>query len=51
VRRRDLHPPGAEFKLKRAGYDVQIVGDGEEAWEAIQARTPDLVVTDCQSRV
>ncbi len=38
----------AEFKLKRAGYDVQIAGDGEEAWEAIQAQRPDLLVTDFQ---
>jgi two-component system, OmpR family, alkaline phosphatase synthesis response regulator PhoP len=38
----------AEFKLKKAGYDVQITADGEEAWEAIQERIPDLVITDCQ---
>jgi two-component system, OmpR family, alkaline phosphatase synthesis response regulator PhoP len=38
----------AEFKLKRAGYDVQIASDGEEAWEAIQAQKPDILVTDCQ---
>ena len=29
----------AEFKLKRAGYDVRIAGDGEEAWEPIQDQT------------
>jgi len=38
----------AEFKLKRAGYDVQIAGDGQEAWEAIQVRRPDVLITDCQ---
>ena len=38
----------AEFKLKRAGYDVRIAGDGQEAWEAIQQPKPDLLITDCQ---
>ncbi len=38
----------AEFKLKRAGYDVQIAGDGQEAWEAIEVRRPDVLITDCQ---
>ncbi|MHB8902191.1 MAG: response regulator [Thermoguttaceae bacterium] len=38
----------AEFKLKRAGYDVRVAGDGEEGWELIQQEMPDLVVTDCQ---
>jgi two-component system, OmpR family, alkaline phosphatase synthesis response regulator PhoP len=38
----------AEFKLKKAGYDVQIANDGQEAWEAIQARKPDMLVTDFQ---
>ena len=38
----------AEFKLKHAGYDVQIAGDGQEAWEAVQARKPDILITDCQ---
>jgi DNA-binding response OmpR family regulator len=38
----------AEFKLKRAGYDVQIAADGQEGWEAIQAQKPDIVITDCQ---
>jgi DNA-binding response OmpR family regulator len=38
----------AEFKLKKAGYDVQIAGDGEEAWVAIQAQKPDILITDCQ---
>lgn len=38
----------AEFKLKRAGYDVQIASDGQEAWEAIEAQKPDILITDCQ---
>ena len=37
-----------EFKLKRAGYDVQIARDGQEAWEAIKAQKPDILITDCQ---
>lgn len=38
----------AEFKFKRAGYDVRCASDGEEAWTLIQERKPDLIVTDCQ---
>jgi len=38
----------AEFKFQRAGYDVQTAGDGQEAWEAIQAQKPDILITDCQ---
>ncbi len=38
----------AEYKLKRAGYDVEIAGDGQEAWEAIRRRKPDVLITDCQ---
>jgi len=38
----------AEFKLRKAGYDVRIANDGEEAWEAIQERKPDVLITDCQ---
>jgi len=38
----------AEFKLKRAGYEVRIVFDGQQAFEAIQADHPDLLVTDYQ---
>ncbi|MGD0383811.1 MAG: response regulator, partial [Thermoguttaceae bacterium] len=37
-----------EFKLKKAGYEVEITTDGEEAWNAIQNRKPDLLITDCQ---
>jgi DNA-binding response OmpR family regulator len=38
----------AEFKLSRAGYEVQCAADGELGWEAIVGRRPDLVITDCQ---
>lgn len=38
----------AEFKLKRAGYDVRIASDGQEGWEAIQQQKPDVLITDCQ---
>lgn len=38
----------AEFKLRRAGYEVRIAGDGQEGWEMIQRERPDLLVTDCQ---
>ena len=38
----------AEFKLKKAGYDVRIAGDGQEGWEAIQEQKPDILITDCQ---
>ncbi len=38
----------AEFKLKKAGYDVQIAHDGLEAWQAIERQPPDMLITDCQ---
>lgn len=38
----------AEFKFVRAGFDVRMANDGEEGWQAIQERKPDLVITDCQ---
>jgi DNA-binding response OmpR family regulator len=38
----------AEFKLKRAGYEVDIACDGVEAWDLIALRRPDIVITDCQ---
>ena len=38
----------AEFKLKKAGYDVCVAGDGQAAWEAIQRQKPDILITDCQ---
>ncbi len=38
----------AEFKFKRAGFDVRCAGDGEEAWELIHQEMPDLLLTDYQ---
>jgi len=38
----------AEFKFKRAGFDVVCANDGQEGWEQIEKRQPDIVVTDCQ---
>jgi two-component system, OmpR family, alkaline phosphatase synthesis response regulator PhoP len=38
----------AEFKFKRAGYDVICATDGQEGWDRIQESPPDIVVTDCQ---
>jgi DNA-binding response OmpR family regulator len=38
----------AEFKLARAGYEVECALDGVEGWEAIQRQLPDIVVTDLQ---
>ena len=38
----------AEFKFKRAGYEVHTASDGEEGWQQVQAIEPDIVVTDCQ---
>ena len=38
----------AELKVRRAGYEVRIAHDGEEAWEMIQHDLPDVLVTDVQ---
>ena len=38
----------AEFKIARAGYRVRTAADGEEAWQAIQEESPDILITDCQ---
>ena len=38
----------SEFKFARAGFDVRCASDGEEGWQAIQERHPDIVITDCQ---
>jgi len=38
----------AEFKFKRAGYEVVCANDGQEGWEQIEHCRPDIVVTDCQ---
>jgi DNA-binding response OmpR family regulator len=38
----------AEFKFRRAGYEVFCAFDGEEGWEQLLAHRPEIVVTDCQ---
>lgn len=38
----------AEFKLRRAGFEVECVRDGLEAWEAIERSRPAMLVTDFQ---
>lgn len=38
----------AEIKFKKAGYEVRCASDGQEAWESIQEKLPDLLVTDYQ---
>jgi two-component system, OmpR family, alkaline phosphatase synthesis response regulator PhoP len=38
----------AQIKLSHAGYDVSTAADGQEAWEAILANPPDILVTDLQ---
>lgn len=38
----------AELKVARAGYEVRIARDGQEAWEMIQQDLPDVLVTDVQ---
>ena len=38
----------AEFKFKRAGYEVFCATDGQEGWELLLVHRPDIVVTDCQ---
>lgn len=38
----------AEFKLRRANFEVECASDGEFGWEAIQRELPAVVVTDLQ---
>jgi DNA-binding response OmpR family regulator len=35
-----------QFLMKRAGYDVRVAADGEEAMEAVRQSPPDLIVLD-----
>jgi DNA-binding response OmpR family regulator len=35
-----------EFLMKKEGYDVRSVSNGEEAMEAIAEKTPDLILLD-----
>jgi DNA-binding NtrC family response regulator len=34
------------YVLKKAGYDVDVVDDGQAAWEALAKKNYDLLVTD-----
>ena len=38
----------AEIKVRRAGSEVRVANDGQQAWEMIQAEMPDILVTDVQ---
>jgi two-component system alkaline phosphatase synthesis response regulator PhoP len=38
----------AEFKFRRAGYEVFCAFDGQEGWEQLLKHRPEIVVTDCQ---
>jgi two-component system alkaline phosphatase synthesis response regulator PhoP len=35
-----------EVRLRGANYDVLLSSDGEEAWELIERKVPDLLITD-----
>jgi DNA-binding response OmpR family regulator len=35
-----------EFLMKQAGYDVRIARDGDAALQAVNDRTPDLILLD-----
>ena len=35
----------AEFKFRKAGYEVRCACNGEEAWSEILQRKPDLLIT------
>jgi len=35
-----------EFLMKKAGYEVRIARDGNEALEAVVEKTPDLILLD-----
>lgn len=37
----------ARYKLALAGYEVECAADGEEGWQAMCRRRPDLLITDC----
>ena len=38
----------AEFKLKRAGFEILCANNGRRALEILHRRRPDLLITDCQ---
>lgn len=38
----------AEFKLRKAGFDVRCASDGEAGWELVCQVHPDLIISDYQ---
>jgi two-component system, OmpR family, alkaline phosphatase synthesis response regulator PhoP len=38
----------AEFKLKKAGFEVHCANDGEEAWSMLETVQPHMLITDYQ---
>ncbi len=40
-----------EYLLQRAGYDVRVARDGEEALRAVAAHKPDLILLDAMMPV
>jgi len=36
----------ARLALKRAGFDVTVVGNGQEALDAVKAQPPDVILLD-----
>ncbi|QDU36172.1 Alkaline phosphatase synthesis transcriptional regulatory protein PhoP [Maioricimonas rarisocia] len=37
-----------EYRLRRAGYEIEAASDGLAGWEALQRNPPALLITDCQ---
>jgi len=35
-----------QFLMKKAGFDVRVASDGEQALAAVEDRTPDLILLD-----
>lgn len=35
-----------QFLMKKAGFDVRVARDGDEALAAVESRTPDLILLD-----
>jgi len=35
-----------QFLMKKAGFDVRVARDGEEALQAVEERAPDMVLLD-----
>jgi two-component system, OmpR family, alkaline phosphatase synthesis response regulator PhoP len=35
-----------QFLMKKAGFDVRVARDGDEALEAVEVQTPDLILLD-----